>query len=148
MKQSRPEQEAFVAVVRAADRLAQETGELLRPHGITGVQYNVLRILRGAHPESLNCGQIAGRMINREPDMTRLLDRLEAREWVKRERPPENRRTVLVSITEAGLETLQRLDQPVLELHRRQFARLNRAQVQQLIAFLSLAGISKERADT
>lgn len=135
-----------MAVLLAAERLSQQAALLMKPYGITGVQYNVLRILRGARPDGLNCGQIAERMINREPDMTRLLDRLETRGWVRRERPAENRRVVLAFITGEGLDMLAQLDQPVLDLHRRQFERFSPAQLAQLLELLFLAGNPKEGA--
>jgi DNA-binding MarR family transcriptional regulator len=147
MKKSRPEQEAFVAILRAAERLSQDAAALLKPHGITPVQYNVLRILRGARPEGLNCGQIAERMISREPDMTRLLDRMAGRGWLERERQEADRRVVLVLITQEGLDLLARLDEPVYELHKRQFARLPHGMLSQLMTYLVLVGIpEKERA--
>lgn len=77
MKTAPAEQEAFVALQRAAARLMDGVAELLKPYGLRPAQYNVLRILRGAHPERLNCRQVAVRMMTREPDLTRLLDRLE-----------------------------------------------------------------------
>jgi DNA-binding MarR family transcriptional regulator len=144
MKKSRPEQEAFVAVLRAAERLSMEAAELLKAHGITGVQYNVLRILRGARPEGLNCGQICERMINRDPDMTRLLDRLEARGWVRRDRRADNRRVVVAQVTEEGLEQIAPLDGPLLELHRRQFRRLKKAELARLTELLAMAGAPDE----
>lgn len=121
---SPPEQDAFVTLQRAAARLMDGVAELLKPYGLRPPQYNVLRILRGAHPEQLNCREIAARMITREPDLTRLLDRLEAAGLVTRTRQSPDRRIVLVGITASGLELLRQLDAPVLALHRSQFAAL------------------------
>jgi len=119
-----PEQDAFVTLQRAAARLMDGVAELLKPYGLRPPQYNVLRILRGAHPEQLNCREIAARMITREPDLTRLLDRLEAAGLVTRTRQSPDRRVVRVGITASGLELLRQLDAPMLALHRGQFAAL------------------------
>lgn len=121
MKTAPAEQEAFVALQRAAARLMDGVAELLKPYGLRPAQYNVLRILRGAHPERLNCRQVAVRMMTREPDLTRLLDRLENSGLVRRERQESDRRIVRVGITRAGLELLRQIDAPMLELHRLQF---------------------------
>lgn len=118
------EQEAFVQFQRAASRLMEDVARLLKPAGLRPTQYNVLRILRGARPEPLSCGEISGRMITREPDLTRLLDRLETAGLVSRCRGGEDRRVVRVAITPAGLALLKSLDAPMLALHRRQFSSL------------------------
>lgn len=117
------DQELFVTIQRAADRLIQQPQALLKNHGLSGPQYNVLRILRGAKG-SLNCTGISSRMINRDPDITRLLDRMEAKGWIQRSRDGDDRRVVLVSIMQPGLDLLAELDQPILECHQRQFAGL------------------------
>lgn len=115
------EGELFVSLQRTADALAQEAEQILKARGLTGPQYNVLRILRGAEPQGLACHGIGERMITRDPDMTRLLDRLESRGLIQRERLAEDRRVVKTRITPAGLDLLKTLDQPVRELHLRQF---------------------------
>lgn len=127
-------QDAYVLLQRAAGRLADEAAQLLKPHGLTPTQYNVLRILRGARPDALACGDIAARLINREPDLTRLLDRLEKLGFTARCREKQDRRIVRVSITTAGLDLLKLIDAPMLALHRRQFAPLDEA------ALTALAG--------
>ncbi len=119
------EQDAFVALQRAATRLMDGVAELLKPFGLRPAQYNVLRILRGAHSETLNCRQVAARMMTREPDLTRLLDRLEKAGLVRRARKATDRRVVHVGITAAGLALLERIDEPMRELHRLQFAVLS-----------------------
>lgn len=121
MKTAPAEQEAFVALQRAAARLMDGVAELLKPYGLRPAQYNVLRVLRGAHPERLNCRQVAVRMMTREPDLTRLLDRLGKSGLVRRDRQESDRRIVRVGITPAGLELLRQIDAPMLELHRLQF---------------------------
>lgn len=118
------EQEAFVQFQRAASRLMDDVARLLKPAGLRPTQYNILRILRGARPDPLSCGEIAGRMITREPDLTRLLDRLEKSGLVSRCRGDEDRRIVRVAITAEGVALLKSLDAPMLALHRRQFATL------------------------
>ena len=133
MKPAPPEQDAFVALQRAAARLLDGVAELLKPCGLRPAQYNVLRILRGARPETLSCRQVAARMMTREPDLTRLLGRLEKAGLVRRARQDSDRRVVRVAITAAGLELLARIDEPMLELHRRQFAVLSPRQTALLV---------------
>ncbi|MEW6337745.1 MAG: MarR family winged helix-turn-helix transcriptional regulator [Acidobacteriota bacterium] len=128
---------AYVAVLRAASTLQAGVSDLLRPHGLTHNQYNVLRILRGAGPEGATCGQIAERMINRDPDITRLLDRLEKAGLAARHRSARDRRTVVNRVTESGLRLLGELDEPVAALHREQFTTLGRAEVDRVIASLT-----------
>jgi DNA-binding MarR family transcriptional regulator len=122
------EDRVYVSIVRAADFLAQEAEQLIKTHGLTGAQYNVLRILRGAEPEGLLCRGISERMISRDPDITRLLDRMEKRELITRERQTEDRRVIKTRITPEGLAILKKLDVPVHELHQKQFGRLKAAQ--------------------
>lgn len=131
-------QDAFVAIVRAADSLTRAPAALLKQHGLTAPQYNVLRILRGAGGAGLRCGDIGVRMIQREPDITRLLDRLERRGLTTRSRARDDRRAVQAAITAAGLELLARLDEPMLEIHRAQFARLSARRLQDLVRALKL----------
>jgi len=129
---SAPETRAFVALITAADRLSLEAEQLMKTCGLTGTQFNVLRILRGAEPEGLACKAIGDRMISHDPDMTRLLDRMEKRSLITRERQTEDRRVIRTRITADGLEILKKLDAPVLELHRRQFRRLSGANLKDL----------------
>jgi len=129
-------QEAAVALLRTADVVRTDTDRLLAPHGITGQQFNVLRILRGSHPEPLPTLEIAARMIERQPGITRLLDRIEARGLVTRERCREDRRQVLCRITPAGLSLLKSLDGPLNRLEGGRLARLGPAQLRQLVALL------------
>lgn len=117
IKQSRPfvslPEEAFLNLQRTASALLQALTRFLRTHDLTPTQYNVLRILRGSHPETLTCGDIGNRMVTPDPDVTRLLDRLEKRGLVTRTRDTVDRRVVRATITEGGLELLERLDGPV-----------------------------------
>jgi len=126
----------FVALLRTADALSQEAEQLLKATGLTGTQYNVLRILRGAEPEGLPCRGIGDRMISHDPDMTRLLDRMEKRGLITRERQTDDRRVVKTRITPRALSLLKTLDQPVHELHKRQFRHMPAARLKILSRLL------------
>jgi DNA-binding MarR family transcriptional regulator len=115
------EERIFLALLKAADALGQEAEQLTRTSELTGTQYNVLRILRGAGLEGLACREIGDRMITHDPDITRLLDRMEKRGLITRERQKDDRRVVKTRITPHGLELLKPLDQPMRDLHKRQF---------------------------
>ena len=140
IKQSRPfpslEAEAAVNLMRTADALLRRVAAALKPHGISPEQYNVLRILRGAGPAGLPCGEIAARMISRDPDMTRLLDRLEARGLISRARDTRDRRVVLTRIAHAGRKLLAGLEAPLEEENRRAIGHLGRARLRRLVALL------------
>lgn len=128
-----PEQQAFLNLVETSEHLLAMAGAMLRTHGLTEAQYNVLRILRGAGPDGLPSGAIAGRMLTRGPDITRLVDRLETAGLACRERGTgSDRRCVVVRITAKGAEALSGLDDPVRELHRRQFRKLNAKELREL----------------
>lgn len=122
------EESAFVELARTADILSRAPARLLKAHGLSPTQYNMLRILRGA-PAGLACGEIAGRMITRDPDVTRLLDRLEKSGLISRSREERDRRTVKTRITTEGLTLLAQLDAPMLALHRKQLGHLRREQL-------------------
>jgi DNA-binding MarR family transcriptional regulator len=119
----------FVALLQTADALSQEAEQLLKAAGLTGTQYNVLRILRGSEPEGLPCSGIGDRMISHDPDMTRLLDRMEKRGLITRERQTHDRRVVKTRITPQALGLLKTLDQPVHDLHKRQFRHIPAARL-------------------
>lgn len=131
-----PEQEASLALLRTADLLHRTFAQMAEPHGITGQQYNVLRILRGAGVTGLPTLEIAERMIEQAPGITRLLDRLEAKSLVRRLRCPRDRRRVLVHISPKGLALLAKLDVPVAAHHREALAGLGRRNVLELIRLL------------
>lgn len=118
------EERIFIALLKLADVLGQEAERLTRTAELTGTQYNVLRILRGAEPEGLACRGIGERMITHDPDITRLLDRMEKRGLITRERQKDDRRVVKARITPHGLALLKPLDQPMRDLHKRQFRRI------------------------
>lgn len=126
----------FISLQKTADALGLEAMQLLKPHGLTGTQYNVLRILRGSEPSGLACSAIGERMISHDPDMTRLLDRMEKRGLITRARQSDDRRVVKTRITAAGLRLLKSLDQPVRELHTRQFSHMPAARLKSLAELL------------
>lgn len=131
-----PGEEAAVALMRTSDVLHRRLADVVEPHGITHQQYNVLRILRGSAPEPLPTLEIASRMIEQAPGITRLLDRLEAKSLVRRERCKEDRRQVHCWITAAGLELLGRLDAPILQATREGFKPLSRETTRVLVDLL------------
>src|SRR6185503_17103008 len=116
---SSPAEEAVVALVRTADLMRRALTHVVEPRGITLQQYNVLRILRGAGPDGLPTLEIGGRMIEQAPGVTRLLDRLEAKDLAVRERCARDRRQVLCRITPAGQRLLESLEQAMEEAGRR-----------------------------
>jgi DNA-binding MarR family transcriptional regulator len=129
------EEAAFLDLLRTTDMLSRGLVTILKPEDLSSTQYNVLRILRGA-PEGLPCGEIAKRMITRDPDITRLLDRLENRGLISRSREARDRRTVMARITGAGLNLLARLDEPVQAAHRKQLGHLGRERLRLLTGLL------------
>jgi MarR family transcriptional regulator, organic hydroperoxide resistance regulator len=140
LKQKAPftsrEQEAYLALLRTTDALQSRTELKMKEFGLTGTQYNALRILRGAGPEGLPCSEIGERMITRDPDITRLLNRLEQRGLVERTRDHQDRRVVYGTITAAGKKLLREMDEP-MEQHGRELLRhVSHADLQRLIALL------------
>ncbi len=128
----------FLDLLRTTDMLARGLVALLKTEDVSANQYNVLRILRGS-PEGLPCGEIASRMITRDPDITRLLDRLEKRNLVSRCRETKDRRMVMTRITPDGLKLLSRLDEPIEEAHRKQLGHLGRERLRALSELLHSA---------
>ena len=143
MKQTKPfvslAEEAFLNVQRTAEALTAAMSELFKSYGITGTQYNVLRILRGAQDDGLPCSEIGGRMVTRDPDVTRLLDRLERQGFVGRERSSVDRRVVTTKITADGLALLARLDAPVAQMHERLLGHMSGDDLTTLIEGLQTA---------
>src|ERR1700683_1226158 len=113
---SYPEEVAHLEMMRTMEALSHQFVHVFKAEDLSSTQYNVLRILRGA-PEGLPCGEIGNRMVTRDSDITRLLDRLEKRSLVSRCRETKDRRTVWVRITPEGLDLLARLDEPVRAAH-------------------------------
>ena len=136
LKQTKPfralEEEVTLNVARTAEHLAAGIAEVLKVAELTPTQYNALRILRGAGAEGLSCSEISERMVTKDSDVTRLLDRLESRGLISRERPATNRRLVLARITQEGLRVLAELDEPVTENHRRQISHLGKERLRML----------------
>ncbi len=130
------EDEAVVSLHRTADQLNGRFGDMLKPHGLSPTQFNALRILRGAGDGGRTCSEIAERMINRDPDITRLLDRLEHRGLVVRSREGRDRRVIITRITQAGLELLRGLDGPIEEFNRKQLGHLSEQQLRALVKLL------------
>jgi DNA-binding MarR family transcriptional regulator len=135
---SHPEEAAFLDLLRTTDMLSRGLIAVLKTEDLSATQYNVLRILRGA-PEGLPCGEIGNRMITKDPDITRLLDRLEKRGLISRTREAKDRRTVTARIMPAGLKLLGRLDEPVQMTHRKQLGHLGRSRLRALTELLHLA---------
>jgi DNA-binding MarR family transcriptional regulator len=134
-----PEQEVLLTLQRTADAFERKLVEVLKPYGVSPTQYNVLRILRGAGKDGLPCGAIAERMVTRDPDITRLLDRLDKMGFITRERGQKDRRVVTTTITEAGLKLLKQLDKPLTDTGNELVKNLSKAQMQQLVELLDLA---------
>jgi MarR family transcriptional regulator, organic hydroperoxide resistance regulator len=129
-------QQGLMALIRTADAVRRHFERLLEPHDLTLQQFNVLRILRGARPEALPTMEIAARMIEQAPGITRLLDRLDEKGFVRRVRCEEDRRQVLCSITDEGLALLEQLDAPVREADERVMSALDDAELGVLIRML------------
>jgi len=124
--------EAHIAIVKASTRLMDEFSAIVKPVDLSLSQYNVLRILRGAGPEGATCGEVVERLIQRDPDVTRLLDRLEKRGLIDRGRDLEDRRVVRTRITQTGLDLLASLDDTVDDLHHRLIGHLSDKQLADL----------------
>lgn len=143
LKQTRPfpspETEAVLSIARTAALLDHALAQALKPSGITPTQYNVLRILRGAGADGLCRSAIGERMVTSVPDVTRLLDRMEAAGLIQRTRGIADRRFVTTVITPAGLQLLDDLDAPVEALNRRQLSQLGRPALRALIGTLARA---------
>ena len=131
------EEAAFLDLLRTAEMLSHPLAQLFKSQELSMTQYNVLRILRGA-PEGLTCGEVGTRMITRDPDITRLLDRLEKRRLIERARDAKDRRVVLTRIAPAGLELLAALDDPVQQTHLRSLGHLGPERLGQLRDLLAV----------
>ena len=140
------EKDAAVSILRTANYLRRFWSPVFDQYGITSQQFNVLRILRGAGLGGLPTLDIAARMIEQTPGITRLLDRLERKKLARRERPSENRRQVLCYITQSGLDLLQELDTTVKSHGNQVLHRLNESEIEELIRLLAL--VRGERPST
>lgn len=142
------EQEVFLNVWRTYDRLRILEDELFSRFELTPQQYNVIRLLRAEHPDSLQTLTLANRLVSRAPDITRMLDKLEERGLVLRERPPDNRRVVRVRISEPGLALLDEIAGPLEECHSRQLSHMSSADLKQLCSLLKEAREPHEVEDS
>jgi DNA-binding MarR family transcriptional regulator len=137
-KPGQREEEVFVSLLRTGDLLSRRVAGVLKAADISPAQYNVLRILRGS-PDGLPCREIGNRMISRDPDITRLLDRLEKRGLISRCRESKDRRMVLTRITEAGMKLLGDLDEPVLQAHQKLLGHMGEGKLLALLGLLTEA---------
>src|SRR6516225_9097329 len=142
------EQEVFLNLWRTYDRLRALEDELFGRHNLTPQQYNALRLLCSEHPNKIRTLDLAGRLVSRAPDITRLLDKLEQRGLVERDRPADNRRTVRVGITSAGIALLNELDEPLRACHARQLGHLSRKDLEELISLLRAARLPHESSSS
>jgi DNA-binding MarR family transcriptional regulator len=132
------EENTFLELCKTTDMLSRRIASVLKAEDLSSNQYNVLRILRGS-PEGLPCGEIGNRMITRDPDITRLLDRLEKRDLIARSRETKDRRMVMARITPDGLALLAQMDEPVRAMHRSQLGHLGRERLLALTELLQSA---------
>lgn len=143
IRQTKPfkskEEELYLNLARTTEALSWKLTELLKSYELTGVQYNVLRILRGAGDDGLICSEISERLITKDSDITRLLERLENRDLIARERSEKDRRHVIAKITGEGLRLLSEIDTPIIKLHQQQLGHLGEKLLEQLNALLVLA---------
>ena len=143
-----PQQEAYLNLWRTYDRLRLIEDALFERFELTAQQYNALRLLKAAHPKKVATLGLAGRLVSRAPDITRLVDKLVDRGLVERERPADNRRVVNVGITEAGLTLLHELAGAVRECHERQLGHMDEAEMRTLIELLRKARGPHESQDS
>lgn len=133
------EAEVILTLLRTADALSRGVEEILKLAGLSGTQYNVLRILRGAGEQGLCCREAAERMITRDPDITRLVDRLERRGLITRSRDSRDRRVITVRISEAGRKILKDLDGPIEEFNRNRLSHMDKGDLRKLLELLEAA---------
>ncbi len=142
------EQEAFLGLWRTYDRLRAFEDELFSRYGLTPQQYNVLRLLCHVHPEAVRTLDLAGRLVSRAPDITRMLDKLEQRGLIERDRPADNRRIVHVKISAAGLALLEEMRAPIRDCHTKQLGHLSREELESLVDLLRSARLPHEDAES
>jgi DNA-binding MarR family transcriptional regulator len=142
------EQEVFLNLWRTYDRLRALEDELFSRYDLTPQQYNVLRLLRANHPDTLPTLVLANRLVSRAPDITRMLDKLEQRGLVVRDRPPDNRRMVRIGISESGVALVSEIAEPLRECHERQLGHLAPADLKRLAALLHSARQPHESEDS
>ncbi len=134
-----PEQEAYLTLWRTYDRLREIEEDFFERWDLTAQQYNVLRLVRAAHPEPVPTLGLVAKLVSRAPDITRMLDKLEARGFITRTRGTADRRAVLIGITGAGLSLLDEMADPLRECHEKQLGHLSRTELDTLITLLNRA---------
>src|ERR1043166_2287718 len=142
------EQEAFLGLWRTYDRLRALEDELFGGFDLTAQQYNALRLLRRDHPIPVRTLDLAARLVSRAPDITRLLDKLEQRHLIVRDRPADNRRIVQVGITTVGIALLDKIREPLAECHTSQLGHLTRKELKALVSLLEAARLPHEDPDS
>ncbi len=140
------EQEVFLNLWRTYDRLRAFEDALFSRYDLTPQQYNALRLLKSEHPSKLHTLDLAARLVSKAPDITRLLDKLEQRNLIERDRPADNRRVVRIGITKVGLSLLADLAEPILACHAEQLGHLSRQRLRELSALLRAAREPHEAA--
>ena len=138
----------FVSLLRTADAFTRGAEALVKTAGLSGAQYNILRVLRGAGDDGLGCSEIGCRLISRDPDITRLLDRMESRGLIARARETKDRRVVTTRITSEGLRVLRSLDEPMQQLHHKQLRHLPEKKLRQLLLLLEQARGQEEGCES
>jgi DNA-binding MarR family transcriptional regulator len=138
------QQEAYLSLWRTYDRLKSLEDDLFAEFDLSAQQYNALRLLEAVHPGTMPTSALGNKLISRAPDMTRLLDRLEERDLVHRERRSENRRVVEVGVTRTGLQLLEKLAVQVRDCHRRQLGHLSEKDLKQLVDLLHSVRVPHE----
>lgn len=134
-----PAEEAFLNLMRTAFLFDQQHGHFFKPWDLTPIQYNALRILRGAHPDFLPCHKIGDRLVTAVPDVTRLLDRMEAKGLVERARDRGDRRRVQVTISQKGLDLLEQIDPEIVAWINQGFEKLDENELRTLSSLLEKA---------
>ncbi len=142
LKQTKPfssrEEELVLNIIRTADQLQRGFSHLFNDMNLTITKYNALRILRGAGEVGLACGEIGERMVTRDPDITRLMDRLEKQGLISRSRDKADRRVVTARIAPPGLDILKKLDAPIAQMHRSQLGHLDPKQQESIIHLMEI----------
>lgn len=141
------EQEVYLNLWRTYDRLRMHEDALFESFDLTSQQYNLLRLLKAAAPEPIPTLTLANRLVSRSPDITRMLDKLEQKQWIQRLRPESNRRQVLVSITATGTRLLRSIATPLKLCHQRQLGHMTRADLSRLRDLLKIARRPHEEAE-
>ncbi len=132
-------QKVYLSLWRTYDRLRAMEDALFGEWNLTAQQYNVLRLLEARYPEPIPTLQLSAKLISRAPDITRMLDKLESQHWIRRERSLEDRRAVLVALTDKGMDLVKKLAEPVKRMHEAQLGHLSGEEMRSLVALLQAA---------